>query len=115
MDSFKVDILEYGPRWKILEEIGRLFPDSKKILFSENPQLFKDKVLMTNKKLLDYFDDIILSCDYGVLKIEQGKSLFDIATNKLKLNDFKGCVLIDDKYENCNRFRELGGHYINFA
>jgi len=109
---FEKDLSEYGPKWEVCNMIDNLFPESKKVLFSENPLLFKEKIL-NNNRLAGYFDDIILSCDHGVLKEDRDPSLFDIALKQLNLDDFNNVVLIDDKSDNCAYFRELGGHIIN--
>lgn len=112
-DAFDMDVGQYGPRWEICFAIDKLFPRSKKILFSENPLLFKNNFLATNKPLMNYFDDIILSCDYGVLKEDQSPNLFDIALKKFNLNNFRNAVLIDDKLVNCANFKKMNGHVIN--
>ncbi len=114
--SFDADVAEYGPKWKLCKFIDKLFPNSKKILFSDNPLIFKERVLNKNRKLINYFDKIILSCDYGMLKLEKGKNLFDVAKNELKLSGFQNCVLLDDKQENCLYFKNNGnGFYINIS
>ncbi len=110
---FENDIEEYGPKWELLSIINKLFPSAKKILFSDNPILFKEKVLNVNKRLTSYFDSIILSCDYGVLKDDKKINLFDVALEQLNLENFNNVVLIEDKIGNCTYFRKIGGHIIN--
>lgn len=113
VSSFVKDIGEYGPNWELLFVIDELFPNSKKILFSDNPLIFRENILKHNRDLQDYFDEVILSCDYGVLKEDEVPNLFDVALIKLELNNFNNVVLIDDNAGNCEQFKKRGGHIIN--
>lgn len=114
IQAFQEDVREYGPRMNILNWITEMFPTSTKILFSENPTLFKEYVLKPNEYLNKYFQHVFLSCDYGVLKIDNNETLFEKIPEKLGTTSFEDFVLIDDKYKNCASFVKLGGHYINF-
>lgn len=114
-DSFEKDAHLYGTAWPLLNLIKSRWPNSKKVLLSDNMDIFRDNFLGKNDALRSYFDNIILSCDFGCLKIDQGKNLFDCAQNIYNISDFKNCLLIDDDERNINLFNKSNGRTIHLS
>lgn len=65
----------------------------------------------TLDRIAPYFDDILCSATLGVLKADDPQRFFGswISANSLRFCD---SLLIDDRADNCERFRDLGGNAI---
>ncbi len=66
-------------------------------------------VTVPENKLYNYFQEIVNSCDYGLLKNEENGKLFDITLEKLGLASFENTWLIDDSPVNCALYESKGG------
>jgi FMN phosphatase YigB (HAD superfamily) len=110
-ETFLKDIEHYKPDRVLLESLNNLFPNSKKILVTDNMSLF-EHILKEYDYLNSYFYKIYLSHEIGLLKNDKPTSLFDFILKDLGRNDFRNCLLIDDHQANCQNFKERGGRTV---
>lgn len=76
-------------------------------IISDNVDTFLTHTVPDNN--LDHlFDFIFSSATYGKQKYRDG-SLFDVVLEKLELDSFKDCLMIDDNPSNCQFFEKRGG------
>jgi FMN phosphatase YigB (HAD superfamily) len=111
VSTFLKDMEYYKPDNILLESLTKLFPNSKKILVTDNMSLF-GHILKEYDYLNSYFCKMYLSHEIGILKNDKPNSLFHYILNDLGLSDFKNCLLIDDNQANCEGFKTMGGRTI---
>jgi FMN phosphatase YigB (HAD superfamily) len=109
--SFLKDIKYYEPDYQLLTSLANLFPNSRKVLVTDNLPLF-NYILKEYKDLNSYFYKIYQSHEVGVLKNDQPNSLFDFIQMDLNLCSFQNSLLIDDNHLNCENFKTKGGKTI---
>lgn len=110
-ETFLKDIAYYKPDNDLLESLNKLFPNSKKILVTDNMTLF-EHILKEYDYLYLYFYKMYLSHEIGFLKNDKPNSLFDFIQKDLGLSDFKNCLLVDDNKDNCQNFKAKSGRTI---
>ncbi|PIZ57074.1 hypothetical protein COY23_01935 [bacterium (Candidatus Torokbacteria) CG_4_10_14_0_2_um_filter_35_8] len=86
------------------KENGRLIA-----LVTDNMDVF-NSITIEKHNLNKTFPVIINSCDYGILKCEENGRLFDIAMDKLRHDDYKNALLIDDSEKTREIFKKKGGN-----
>lgn len=114
LQTFLADIEYYEPDQKLLKAVDILFPESQKILVTDNISLF-NHILEKYTDLDSYFHKMFLSHELGYLKADSPYSLFDHILKDMALADFTNCVLIDDNKNNCLNFRAKGGRVLWMA
>lgn len=71
-------------------------------------------VVARHLRLLDLFDDVVNSADYGLLKEDEGGLLFQMVADAVGAT-LANATLIDDSQEVCSVFSNLGGSSIRVA
>ena len=80
---------------KVLKEIKRAKKEGKKIYCISDMYLSKEMIteIFNNLEILEYFDDIFISCEY--LKNKKSGELYSIVLKKLKAKP-EECIMIGD-------------------
>jgi len=86
----------------LLDLINNLRKNYKILLLSNAPDLHYE--INKERKILSYFDDVIISCQVGLIKPE--KEIFNLTLEKLKLNP-EECIFIDDREEHIVPAKEM--------
>lgn len=114
---FEDDILNMKVDQKLLNFAKEQLGMGRKVaLLTNNMDIFST-ITVPNHKLNEIFDVIVNSVDYGLLKIDQGGRLFDIAMEKIGTDDYASTLLIDDSLKVKHVFEAKGGYvytYNNF-
>lgn len=92
-------------------EFERVFRAAK--VRSRVPPQTRDQIDSTLNQVARNFDDILCSASIGVLKAEDPQAFFGswLSENSLRFGD---SLLIDDRADNCQAFRRLGGRALNW-
>jgi FMN phosphatase YigB (HAD superfamily) len=90
--------------------VAKLRPFLKLALVTTNVDAFT-RFTIKSKKLDSYFDIVVNSADWRMLKSEPGGGIFKHAARMVGLQ-IQDCVLIDDSPKICSIFKTLGGHAI---
>jgi len=94
--------------FNLAKELKKLH--GKKIaIITDNMDVF-NSITIEKHNLNKTFPVIINSCDYGILKCEENGRLFDIAMDKLRHDDYKNALLIDDSEKTREIFKKKGGN-----
>ncbi len=93
-----------------LDLVAKLRPFLKIALVTTNVDVFT-RYTIRSKKLDSYFDIVVNSADWRMLKSEPGGGIFKHAARMVgcQIHD---CVLIDDSVKVCSIFASLGGKAI---
>lgn len=114
---FEDDLLNMKVDQKLLNFAKEQSNMGRKVaLLTNNIDIFST-ITVPNHKLNEIFNVIVNSADHGLLKIDQGGKLFDIAMEKIGSNDYASTLLIDDSLKVKPVFEAKGGHvytYNNF-
>lgn len=103
--QIKVDI-------SILMSIARLRDRYTTVLITANMDCFR----ATSRRLglSSFFDDIVISADYGLLKEDKGGLLFKQVANAFHTS-LSNSILLDDSAPICDVFCSLGGQAVRVA
>ena len=82
------------------------------VLATDNMDCFLNAI-DKNREIRSNFDDVLCSCEIGVLKEDPGQ--FFAPWLKRHGLSFRDAVLVDDSAQNCRVFEEAGGSAIHFT
>jgi FMN phosphatase YigB (HAD superfamily) len=107
-----LDCVHAPVRGDLVAALERLRSRHWIVLATDNMDCFAAALAKRND-LQAVFDDYLVSSDLGVLKAEDPHRFFGpwLASHQVEIGD---AMLIDDRMENCDRFREIGGQAILF-
>lgn len=114
---FEKDILNMKLDYNLLNFAKKLLKMNRKIALVTNNMDIFTTLTIPNHKLNEVFKVIVSSAEYGMLKTDQNGKLFDIAMDKLGINDYSSTLLIDDSLRVKPIFEAKGGNvytYNNF-
>ncbi len=108
---FLDDIKLYKPNIELLTLIKNLFSTAKIYILTDNIILFEEIITFYKQDLSNYIDGHFSSHVFGALK-KDTISLFEYVKNNLGLQNFENCLLLDDNFENCAKFKTEMGNII---
>ena len=92
---------------ELYTNIRHRYPQADHYIITDNVDIFGEYA-RTNRLMAQYFKGIFNSADLGCLKSDS-PGLFEAARQSLGLTTYQGCLLLDDRTVNCERFESLGG------
>lgn len=95
---------------QLVSTVKAIYPDSRNVIVTDNMDVFAD-YYKQNTYIAQHFERVFNSSEYKVLKDDK-PGLFERVLSELELQNFEGCLLLDDSASNCERFRSLGGETI---
>lgn len=106
---FKQSVKNMRVEKRLIELARCLIGKNKKVAIVTNNMDVFNTIIIKNHKLDEIFPVIVNSFDYRSLKHELNGKLFDIAFNKLGVNNNNEALLIDDSSKARATFESKGG------
>lgn len=97
---------------EIVEVLQTIRQHSLVVLATDNMDCFANAI-DKNREITNNFDDVLCSCEIGVLK-DEPEQFFAPWLKRHGLS-FRDAVLVDDSAQNCSAFEEAGGSALHFT